>query len=243
MKNYRDTLYGSYRQTNEARFNELDRIRPQRIRDFRSRLRKWVPANRDAAILDVAAGAGELLTFLREENFSNARGIDVSESQVAHARSQGVTGIECANMLEYLPKHPGEFDTIIASHVIEHLTKDEVVESFTLIRQALKPGGRAIVLVPNSSSPIGLIFTFGDFTHEVFFSAMSLGQVALATGFDVVHLGGATPDPTGLRGASRTVLWRAVRPVFQLVFGHGSMKWGHIMEPEIIGVFERPLSG
>lgn len=54
----------------------------------------------------------------------------------------GITEIEKADLFEYLPRHRGKYDMIIANDIIEHLKKDEVLRFLDLIMNSLRPKGR-----------------------------------------------------------------------------------------------------
>jgi hypothetical protein len=110
--------------------------------------------------------------------------------------------------------------------------------------KALRAGGQIVVLLPNAGSPLGLPYAFGDFTHEVYFTAMSLAQAAALAGLPIVRIAGITPDAGSASGALKAALWAAVlRPLLVALLGDRRMRFGHVMEPEIVGVFARPGDG
>ena len=64
--------------------------------------------------------------------------------------------------------------------IIEHFTKNELVELLSLIKNKLNPGGKAIFRTPNLDAPLTTVFANGDFTrwqdHRTFYpSARSVG--------------------------------------------------------------------
>jgi 2-polyprenyl-3-methyl-5-hydroxy-6-metoxy-1,4-benzoquinol methylase len=211
----------------------------ERSRFFHHRLGAFLPADRDAAILDAACGAGEVLHYLLTRGYRAAEGVDLSDEQLEQARSAGLTNVSRADVLEHLEQSRGRYDLIVASHLIEHLSKARVVTCLRLMGQALRPGGRAVVLTPNAGSPLGLPYSLGDFTHEVHFTAMSLAQAAALADLKVVHLAGVRPDPSGPRGRLRRWLWDLLlERGLAALLGDRRMRYGRVMEPELIGVFE-----
>ena len=81
----------------------------------------------------------------------------------------------------------GELAAVTATDLLEHLTKPEVLATFDAAAAALRPGGRFIARVPNAVSPFGGHIRYGDFTHETWFTARSVRQLAAAAGFGPVR--------------------------------------------------------
>jgi hypothetical protein len=82
--------------------------------------------------------------------------------------------------------------------IIEHFTKDELVELLQLIQSKLKSGGLAIFRTPNMDAPVASAFALGDFTHESYLNASSAQQVMLSCGFQQVKVLGSTMRVKGL---------------------------------------------
>ncbi len=79
------------------------------------------------------------------------------------------------------PKVEGGFDTVIALNVIEHVEADR--EALSNIREALSPGGRAIVLVPQGEDLFGSLDEV--LGHRRRYSEASLTRLASEAGFTV----------------------------------------------------------
>ena len=234
---YRAEMFKTYQLGNES----LDEAAFQeKIEYFRHRFGPFLPADKQARIIDLACGAGELLALLRSLAYVNSTGIDLSETQIAHARKMGLVNVSQDNLVSHLQSHPDTYDLIVLSHVIEHMTKNELLECMRLTRAALRPGGRALFLTPNAASPLGFLYAVSDFTHELLLSATSLSQVAGAVGLDIVHLGGAKPTPRNLKGFAKAAAWAVLRPALASVYGDRRLPYGAVIEPELIGVFQRP---
>lgn len=143
--------------------------------------------------------------------------------------------MEQADALAFLSARAHELDCVIASHLVEHFGRSDLLAFLRACAGALRRHGRLIVLTPNAGSPLGLPNTFGDLTHQQHFTATSLGQAAELTGLRVIHLGGVKPDPRASR--LRAMLWRLARPILASALGSDS-RYGAVVEPELIGVFE-----
>jgi 2-polyprenyl-3-methyl-5-hydroxy-6-metoxy-1,4-benzoquinol methylase len=173
-------------------------------------LRGWLPADRNAAILDVACGAGRLLWMFAKGGYTNVRGIDISAEQVVIAR-QIHPHVEQGEIISFLRERPEQFDVITGMDIVEHFTKDEILTFMDVCRRALRPGGRLILQTPNGESPwVGENWT-GDLTHETCLNPKSLGQLFALCGFEGYEAREAAPVPHGLASTMRYVLWSMIR--------------------------------
>jgi SAM-dependent methyltransferase len=215
---YRQRIYGDYVKAASAP------LAPDTIAGLEGRrpvLARFIadhfPPHRDARILEVGCGHGVLLHFAREAGYTNMSGIDGSPAQVAAARQLGIDGIRQSDLMAALAAEPeASFDAIVAYDVIEHLTKDELVDMTDAVRRVLKPGGRWLIHAPNGLSPFAGVMRYGDLTHEQAFTPESLTQLFLASGFRGAEFHEDPPAIRGLKSAVRGLLWRVVRAVMRL---------------------------
>jgi ubiquinone/menaquinone biosynthesis C-methylase UbiE len=110
---------------------------------------------RNAKILDVGCGPGELLLNLLRKGY-DARGIDIAEGMVREAtatiQASGFPQFDGASVgdIERLQFSNSEFDIVVASGVIEYQKNDDV--SLAEMKRVLKPGGHLILNVTNKYS-------------------------------------------------------------------------------------------
>jgi len=189
----------------------------QRAAYFQQRWSGFFPAARSARILDVGCGNGSLVWWLQRSGYQYAEGIDVSAEQVADAQAVGVANIAQADLRTYLDGRTGCYDVIVMRDVIEHFSKVEILDLLDDSPNALRPGGRLIVQVPNAEAPFFGRIRYGDFTHELAFSITSLQQLFAVIGFASVALYPTDPGVSSLRSALRYPLWRLVAAFYQLL--------------------------
>jgi SAM-dependent methyltransferase len=147
----------------------------------------------------------------------DATGIDVSPEQVALARGNGLLQVQEGDYLRLLRDRPGQLAVITATDLLEHLTKPEVLATFDAAAAALRSGGRFIARVPNAVSPFGGHIRYGDFTHETWFTARSVRQLAAAAGLGPVTVIGCPPPVHGAASALRAAAWKPVSGLFKLM--------------------------
>jgi 2-polyprenyl-3-methyl-5-hydroxy-6-metoxy-1,4-benzoquinol methylase len=98
--------------------------------------------------MEMGSADGEMTKFLRED-FDRLHVLDASEDFVETAKSSGDNVSGSVGLFEEFETDL-RFDTIVASHVLEHL-----VDPVLVVRRArewLAPAGRLIVVVPNADS-------------------------------------------------------------------------------------------
>lgn len=179
-------------------------------RPFDYWMRGWMPTPRDAAIVDIACGAGGMLRYFTRLGYTNVTGVDISPSQVELARAIH-RNVECCDVLDFLTRSAQRFDLILAIDLVEHLTKDEFLTFCDRVWAALRPGGRLIIQTPNGASPLVGEYRYGDFTHEQCLTPKSLSQVMLISRFVNYEAREVGPTPYRLSSAIRMVLWKVMR--------------------------------
>jgi SAM-dependent methyltransferase len=179
--------------------------------------------------MDIGCGCGHLVRCLIDDGYQ-AGGIDVSPEQVDLAHRAGLTGIRRGDYLDLLGEYRGQLGAVTATDLLEHLTKAEVLATFDAVVKALRPGGVFVARVPNAVSPFGGYIRYGDFTHESWFTAQSVRQLAAAAGLGAVTVIGCPPPVHGLASAARVAVWKPVSGLFKLALAAetGALR-GHIV--------------
>jgi SAM-dependent methyltransferase len=174
------------------------------------------PAAKDAAVLDLGCGHGALLHVAREAGYTDLLGIDNSPAQVAAAKRLGIHGVHHGDLFEAIRSLPASSrDAVVAFDVIEHFTKDELIDVTDEVLRVLKPGGRWIVHVPNGASLFGGASRYDDLTHELAFTCESLTQLTIASGFRSAAFFEDEPVAHGIKSAARLVLWKMMRTMLR----------------------------
>ena len=130
------------------------------------------------AILDVGCGTGSILRDLARDGYRDLNGMELSHYAVERLRADGITMWE--GRLPDVPVPDARFDVVIASQVLEHvIRRGRFVRE---IARALKPGGRALIFVPDDClGPID------EPEHVIRYDAGSL-RAFLAKTFEVISI-------------------------------------------------------
>ena len=153
-------------------------------------------------VVDIGCGQGELVRLLLADGY-DAEGIDVSPG-AGGTRPRGRPGPGAARATTGTSSRTrtGSLAAVTATDVLEHLTKHEVLDTFDHVAAALVPGGVFVARVPNAVSPFGGHIRYGDFTHESWYTARSVRQLAAAAGFGSVTVLPCPPIAHGLMSAA-----------------------------------------
>ncbi len=113
--------------------------------------------------LDVGCGNGRNLTYLRYDSV----GVDHNAFSVATARSLGVLAYTDTEFFASPSlTAPGEFDSLLAAHLIEHLTPAEARQVIAGYLPMVREGGRVVFFTPQErgyrSDPTHVAFTGFD---------------------------------------------------------------------------------
>jgi len=159
-----------------------------KFKQFENNYKKYFPAERNAKILDIGIGRGEMLTCMKQWGYFNYLGIDISPSTVNFCKSLDLECTIVSDTSEWLLEHKGSFTLITLLDVLEHIKKEYTISFIRAIREALKEGGILIVQVPNMQSPDSQLHRYNDFTHETGYIEHSLSQVLLTAGFESIEI-------------------------------------------------------
>lgn len=135
----------NYNQLNiQNKASENDPFTMSRYRQFY----KFFPSNAKL-ILDIGCNTGRGGRILKELNEELVIfGIDIVLNRLKRvSRDVYDNGICCKS--SHIPFDNGKFDVIVAGEFIEHLTPNDVTQTFTEIFRILKVGGRFLLTTPN----------------------------------------------------------------------------------------------
>ncbi len=160
----------------------------KQARHYSSVFGPLLPEDKTVPILDIGCGFGHFLYFLRQSGYTTYRGIEAGRRQVEVCHGTVTPAVEHTAAIPYLSSHRAEFGAIVMLNVLEHVPDSELLPLLGSVRDALAPGGRVIVSVPNAACLPTLMTRYGDLTHKRLFSEWSLTQLLDAVGFKSIRL-------------------------------------------------------
>jgi len=126
-------------------------------------------------VLDLGCGIGRNLAHLD----GNGVGIDHNAASVEAARTRGLKAFTPEEFRESDHNRAGSFDSIIAAHVLEHMTEPEAVDLLNEYASLVKEDGRLILITPQEAG------FKSDPTHVEFLDFPRLRSIAASAGFPV----------------------------------------------------------
>lgn len=172
-------------------------MKPFRYGDYESRLmdaeyirmlqRPRVPYFKDCKkVLDLACGPGIFLELLRESGIE-ASGVDRDEEIVKKAVQKGLN-VQRADLFDFLQTVDEKYDGIFCSHLLEHLSFEQVVRLIELAAGRLGQGGVFVVVLPNPGSIRLHLFGFWrDPEHVRFYTGNLVASVCRHYGLKVEY--------------------------------------------------------
>ncbi len=217
-RDYRQSYYHNYLSlTGDQKAPELKDYQ-QWAKAAAALLRNWLPPDRNGPILDMGCGDGKFLFMLEQLGYTDLTGVDLSPEQIARARQwcPGARIIQ-GDVRAFLQDNAERFQLISGFDIIEHFHKDELLPLLSLIKGALTTGGRVIFQTPNAVSPWAGTVSYGDFTHEWFFTPGGLANILNLQGFTKFEARACAPRIHGLKSLVRAGLWQLVKLSYALV--------------------------
>ncbi|MEP7196977.1 MAG: class I SAM-dependent methyltransferase [Saprospiraceae bacterium] len=243
---YRKILYNNYHSTQSGRASGVDARSLFEIEksQFGEEIIPLIKHKaKDSVIFDIGCGSGSLLKVLQESGFKNSSGIDISPEQVSIAHKMDVLNVSEGDALEYIKSKNNSCDILFGMDIIEHFTKDELVNLLQDCLGYLKPGGMAIFRTPNLDGILSSVYANGDFTHENYLNASSAMQVCLACGFDKVKIISAHMKiKNGFKELVRSLLWPLIKFQWKLyLFATARSSSNVLLTPNMIILAHKPI--
>jgi SAM-dependent methyltransferase len=139
--------------------------------------------------LDVGCGTGELLAALRQDGWT-VQGVEPDATLARQACERHGLGVFVGDLAAAsLPSE--RFDLVVLWHVLEHLP--EPLATLAGVRRVLRPGGVAVIGVPNAASLQARLFGrywagYDVPWHLMHFAPGTLGKLMGQAGFRTVRL-------------------------------------------------------
>jgi 2-polyprenyl-3-methyl-5-hydroxy-6-metoxy-1,4-benzoquinol methylase len=141
-------------------------------------------------VLDVGCGIGRCLDFVRPRGV----GVDPNETAIAVCVENGHEAYTPAEFAAaYATDEPGrKFDTLLCSHVLEHLDEATGVELIRSYLSHLAVGARVLLITPQERGQRS------DATHVRFMDATALTKLVVQCGLEVERISSFPfPRPIG----------------------------------------------
>lgn len=170
----------------ETYFSEAHRDSSRMMQRYYNRARAQVIRlkkhdGRFNRVLDFGSGPGYLL------HFSHTREPHAFEPDAESAKYLDYIGARQYGALDEIPQD--YFDIIVASHSIEHLVAEELIETLRCLIGALRPTGLMLIEVPQGGHSYLHLEGARQDPHTLFFTPQALVEAVRRAGGDIVFAG------------------------------------------------------
>lgn len=225
-----------------AHLGDQSRHRAGRKRQLLHTYQAVLPLDHGVELLEIGPGYGQLLELVRDLGYARAIAVDVSREVVEFCNGvmPGSTTL-ATDTVAFLNANTGRFERVFAMHVLEHMPKPEGIELVKAIVQALRPGGRFVVEVPNMANLLtGSYLRHADFTHACGYAETSLRQLLESAGLvDVVCFEERVPVDSPKRLLA-TAFRRATRLAQRLIYKAYELPVPEVLSPALCATAARP---
>lgn len=127
-------------------------------------------------VLDIGCGAGRYLSFL----FPRATGVDHNTHMLDYVKGKGFKAFSPEDFLS-APGNNNAFDTLLFSHILEHMTPENACSMISQYIPCLRSNGRIVIILPQ-----GEAFKT-DHTHICNYSPEMIRNLATLTGTRMIR--------------------------------------------------------
>lgn len=127
-----------------ARLQGLEQARWKRWLDVQAPYRWNIRRLGLGRTLDVGCGLGRNLGHLH----GSGVGVDHNAASVAVARQRGLQAYTPEEFLAGPHARPGSFDSLLAAHVVEHMTEPAALDLLRTYLPFVRPGGKIVLITP-----------------------------------------------------------------------------------------------
>lgn len=235
---FRDYLSRHY-----AHLGDHEKHREGKKRQLLSTYAHLLPADRGAPMLEIGPGYGQLLEALRRDRgYANAVAVDVSREVVdfCNGRLPGSTEF-AGDTVAFLRAHAGRFERVFALHVLEHVPAGAVGELARAMRDALRPGGRVVIELPNMANAFTAGYLrYADFTHEAGYTEQSLRQLLESAGFEQVACFEERIPAAGVKGVAAVTFRALARLALRVLYRGYELPVPAVLTPALCATAVRP---
>lgn len=168
--------------------------------------------NLEAPILEVGPGNGEFLLLLSELGYTNVTSLDI-DSNVIEKLAVKFPSYQHIN--SSVESHAEQYNLIILSHVLEHISVEHRIYFLNCLRERLLPGGTVLIELPNPLCFMSLAAYLNDPTHHMPISSSGLRNLLALTGYRDIKISSVKPRRKML-SLSRYFLLKLVGKILNL---------------------------
>ena len=188
-----------------------------------------ISIDKDQSLVDLGCGFGSFIAAAKSKGFNNIAGVDLSQEQVKVAHELGINEVVNESIDDFFSKSTG-IDCIVGVDIIEHFSKDELIDFLTKCKKHLNKGGQVLFRTPNMDATMASVYAFADISHEVFLNKSSALQLMQSAGFKEVEvLPSLIWNQSPFKEWIRKLIWRAHKLSRKIMLFSSGRTWTDVV--------------
>lgn len=181
---------------------------------------RWLPADQDAAILDLGCGDGRVLRWLAARGHRNLHGIDRDRAALDSMGNWPGLQLECADVsAARLRDLKGRYRLIVLRQMVYYIDRRDILEFMLALRDALDDDGVLIVEFFNGALLSSRTTELKDPFIRTAYTEHSMRRLFDAASLATLHVGPELrPAPSTLRSHVYALLRRAWTSTLRAIF-------------------------
>lgn len=132
-------------------------------------------------ILEIWPWLGELIDFSKSKNINNISIVDNDKGVIDYCnKNYKITeSFLIKNSVKEIDWSLKKYDIIFMNQILEHIVKDDQIETLKILYNKLNTWGKLIINVPNAWNFLTMTEIYADITHTTAFTDNSLKEIAM----------------------------------------------------------------
>lgn len=171
----------------------------------------YLPISKEARIVDVPCGDGNILSFLQALGYTNVEGWDLDEGRIEVARELGLSASVKDAFATMQDMEPESVECIFSVDFFEHVDKGMAFDLLRLFKRVMTPSGQIIIRTPVTDSIYGSLHLNNDFTHRWAVNSGVWAAIAGANDLQCVDIVDERPRGTSMPALIKRVAFEIGR--------------------------------
>ncbi len=193
---------------------------------------------KEKKIIEIGYGNGFFLDWAKKKQL-DITGYEINET--FHQKAKFNHKVILGEGVNISSEVNDKFDLIVLFDVIEHISKDNLLNFFENLYKLLNTNGQILLRFPNGSSAAGLEYFNSDLTHFTFLNKRSLKMVAELNKFELIYFANMkrVNKFKSIRGKLLGRFVYLLRDFIEYIYGNLYFGEKIPLDPNVVGILKK----